>query len=141
MTAILELLCSFLSTEIKSSESKCVRFVHANGSETIKCKIYNLMTSSAPNGEHFLQSSFLKYKRDKGFIGIIQYYFVKFTSILRQMSIIKCSNPPLTLTDSILFLKTYNVHLILNDGLVVLRLKTNKCRAVVQDSSQQEDVY
>ena len=83
MPARSEFLCSFLSTQNKSSESECVGFVHANVSETIKCKIYDLISSSAPNGEEFLQSSFLKYKRDKGFIGIIQYYFVKFTSILR----------------------------------------------------------
>ena len=58
MPATLELLRTFLSTEIKSSESECVGFAHANVSETIKCKIYDLITSSAPNGEEFLQSSF-----------------------------------------------------------------------------------
>ena len=82
MPAILEFLCSFLSSQNKSPESKCVEFVQANVSETIKCKIYNLISSSAPNGEDFLQSSCLKYKRDKGFIGIIQ-CIVKFIGILR----------------------------------------------------------
>ena len=70
MPAILEFLCSFLSSQNKRPESECVRFVHANVLETIKCKIYNLITSSAPNGEDFLQSSCLKYKETRGLSGL-----------------------------------------------------------------------